>query len=258
MKMMKKQWMPAVLIAMMAGSESAAEAQRYCKPPVPYSRNQSEVALYASGFSNSTGTFTPSSVSHLNYHEMTNHTFPAIFAGFRLGNAHVSYDAAPERTVPVQFVSWRYFEVLGVDTQMGRIFTATEDRPEDNPATAVISDHLWMSMFHLDPDVVGRRIKVNGRRVTIVGVAPPGFYGVLQPSEDMVWLPGASMAGAMNRDSEGYTHFVVTLGDGVTWKEARSYFSELPGALANAFPDVNQKFKTVSFYELGLLSCASQ
>jgi len=256
---MKKALMLAVLIAFIVGSvPAAAAAQRYCQPPVPYARNRSQVALYATGFSNSTGTFTLSSVSHLNYHEMTNHTFPAIFAGFRMGNARVSYDAAPERTVPAQFVSWRYFEVLGVDAQMGRIFAADDDRPEDNPATAVISDHLWMSMFHLDPDVVGRRIQVNGRRMTIVGVAPAGFYGVLQPAEDMLWLPGASMPGAKNRDSEGYTHFVVTLGDDVTWNEARSYFSKLPDALANAFPEVNQKFKTISFYEVGLLSCASQ
>ncbi len=250
--------MLAVLMAITAGSVSPAEAQRYCTSARSYSRNQSEVALYVSGLSSSPGTFTLSSVSHLNYHEMQNHTFPGLFAGFRPADARVSYDAAPERTVRVQFVSWRYFDVLGVEPQMGRTFTVAEDIPEDDPATAVISDQLWMSMFHLDPDVVGRRIKVNGRRVTIVGVAPPGFHGVLQPSEETLWLPGASMAGAKNRDSEGYAHFVVTLGDGVTWKETRSYFAKLPELLANAFPDVNQKFKTVSFYEMGLLSCGSQ
>jgi DTW domain-containing protein YfiP len=66
------------------------------------------------------------------------------------------------------------------------------------------------------------------------------------------------MPGAKSRDSEGYAHFVVTLGDGVTWPEARRHFKKLPALLANAFPDVNQKFKTVSFYEVGLLNCASQ
>lgn len=52
--------------------------------------------------------------------------------------------------------------------------------------------------------------------------------------------------------------FVVTLGDGVTWQEAQRHFEKLPAQLVNAFPDVNQKFKTVSFYNLGLLSCPSQ
>ena len=66
------------------------------------------------------------------------------------------------------------------------------------------------------------------------------------------------MPGAKNRDSEGYAHFVVTLEDAGTRQEARRHFSKLPQRLVNAFPDVNQKFKTVSFYDLGLLNCASQ
>ena len=76
--------------------------------------------------------------------------------------------------------------------------------------------------------------------------------------KETLWLPGAIMPGANNRGSEGYAHFVVTLGDGATWKEARGHFARLPAALVKAFPDVNQKFKTVSFYEYGPLTCLSQ
>jgi hypothetical protein len=139
------------------------------------------------------------------------------------------------------------------------VINPDEDVPEDDLAIAVISDQLWMSMFQLDPDVVGRTIRVDGRPVKIIGVAPSGFHGVLQASEETLWLPGASMPGAKNRDSsQGYAHFVVTLGDGVTWQEAQRHFEKLPAQLVNAFPDVNQKFKTVSFYNYGLLSCPSQ
>jgi hypothetical protein len=258
-RMRRWQLMLFGLTAILLISVSSAEAQRYCNPPLPYSRNQSQVSLYVSGSLSSPGSFTPSSVSHLNYHEMLNHTFPAIFAGFRLADARVSPEGATERTVRVQFVTGRYFDVLGVNAQIGRVFYAFEDVPEDDLAITVISDRLWMSMFQLDPDVVGRTMKVNGRQVTIVGVAPPGFAGVLQTTDETLWLPGASMPGARNRDSaEGYSHFVVTLGDGVTWPEARRHFAKLPAQLANAFPDVNQKFKTISFYEVGLLSCPSQ
>jgi hypothetical protein len=94
-------------------------------------RNRSEVALFVSGYSSGTGNFTPSSVSHLNYHEMQNHTFPAVFAGFRLVDARVSYEAAAERTIRVQFVTGSYFVVLGVDAQLGRVFSPADDRPED-------------------------------------------------------------------------------------------------------------------------------
>ena len=148
----------------------------------------------------------------------------------------MSDEGAAERTVHLQFVSHRYFEVLGVSAAMGRTFDVSEDRPEERPAVAVISDQLWLSMFHLDPEVVGRRMKVNGRRVTIIGVAPPRFYGVLQPSVETLWLPGASMPNAKGRGSEGYTHFVVTLGDDIRRDEARSHFGNLPALLAKAFP----------------------
>jgi MacB-like periplasmic core domain len=258
-QMIKRQLMLNVLLATIVVPVPSAEAQRYCNSPVPDFHNRSEVSLFVSGISTSTGNFTLSSVSHVNYHEMQNHFFPALFAGFRVIDAGVLHEGAAERTLRVQFVTGSYFQVLDVTAQMGRVINPDEDVPEDDLAIAVISDQLWMSMFQLDPDVVGRTIKVNDRRVKIVGVAPPGFHGVLQPAEETLWLPGASMPGARNRDSsEGYTHFVVTLGDGVTWQEARRHFEKLPAQLANAFPDVNQKFKTVSFSDLGLLSCPSQ
>jgi hypothetical protein len=257
-QMINRRLMLNVLTAAIVVSAPSAEAQRICDPPVPGFRNRSEVSLFVSGFWSSTGTFTQSSVSHQNYHEMTNYSFPATFAGFRLEDARVTDEGAAERTVRVQFVTANYFEVLGVSAAMGRTFHSDEDRPEDKLAIAVISDQLWLSMFHLDPGVVGRTMKVNGRRMRIIGVAPPRFYGVLQPSEETLWLPGASMPGANNRGSEGYAHFVVTLGDDIRREEARRHFGKLPALLAKAFPDVNQKFKTVAFYDLGLLACPSQ
>lgn len=250
-----------VLIALMSAIliwAPSAEAQRYCNSPDPDNPNRSEVLLFVSLFSSSAGSLTPSSVSHLNYHEMQNQPFPAIFAGFRQADARVALEREAERTVRVQFVTGSYFQVLGVTAKMGRMIQADEDRPEDKLAIAVISDQLWMSMFHLDPEVVGRTMKVNGRHVTIIGVAPPGFHGVLQPSEETLWLPGASMAGASNRASEGYAHFVVTLGDGTRRQEARRHFEKLPAALVKAFPEVNQKFNNVSFYDFGPLTCSSQ
>jgi hypothetical protein len=257
-QMISRPVMLNVLTAAILMWAPSAAAQRTCDPPVPGLRNRSEVSLFVSGFWSSSEKFTQSSVSHQNYHEMTNHTFPAIFAGLRVEEARVADDGAAERRLHVQFVSHRYFDVLGISAAMGRTFDGNDDRPEDKPAVAVISDQLWLSMFYLDPRVVGRRMKVNGRRVTIVGVAPSGFHGVLQTAEETLWLPGASMPGANTRGSEGYTHFVVTLGDDIRWDDARRYFGTLPSLLAKAFPDVNQKFKAVGFYDLGLLACPSR
>lgn len=222
------------------------DAQGPCDSPVPHVKDPGEVSVFVPGVSSSTGTFTPATVSHLNYHEMTNNTFSGIFAGVRQLDARVGFERGTGRTVRLQYVSGIYFQVLEVAAKMGRVFQAAEDRPEDNLAIAVISDALWGSMFQFDPDAVGRSVMVDGRRVTIIGIMPPGFLGVLQTTDETMWLPGASMPGADNRSSEGYTYFVVRP-SGPTLQETRRYFSQLPARLVEAFPDVNQKFKTVTF-----------
>lgn len=251
----RRQLMVTVLTAIMV-SLPRAKAQEVCDLTVPGVPNPSRVGVFMSGFWNSAQTFIQSSVSHLNYHEMTNNDFPGVLAAFRLADGRVARAGETERTVRVQFVSGPYFDVLWVRAQVGRMFNVDDDRPEDSLAVAVISDRLWSSMFYHDPGVVGQTVNVNGRSVTIVGIAPPGFRGVLQSSDETLWLPGASVPGANDRGTaEGYSHFIMRLGDEITWHRARRHFETLPAALVKAFPDVNQKFKTVSFYDLGLLSC---
>ncbi len=71
-------------------------------------------------------------------------------------------------------VSSNYFAVLGVPAQLGRVFG-----PRDNALgfseTVVISDGYWRRGFGGNPDVLGKRIRLDNDAYTIVGVAPPGF-----------------------------------------------------------------------------------
>jgi predicted permease len=76
-----------------------------------------------------------------------------------------------------QFVSGNYHRVLGVPVVLGRGFSAEPDRDASRALMAVISDAYWLRVFDRSQDVLGRRITVNGRRVEIVGVTAPGFYG---------------------------------------------------------------------------------
>jgi predicted permease len=88
-----------------------------------------------------------------------------------------------------RFVSANYFSVLEVPAAAGRTFANDEDRAAGASPVIVISDDYWRRRFGAAPDVVGRSITVNGARLTIVGVTPPGFTGdiVGQPSE--IWIP---------------------------------------------------------------------
>jgi putative ABC transport system permease protein len=81
-----------------------------------------------------------------------------------------------------------FFLLLGVPPAHGRVFKPEEFEPgADN--VIVLSDRFWTRRFGSDPNVVGRRIQLDGKTVEIVGVMPPGFeHPILWGSID-VWQP---------------------------------------------------------------------
>jgi predicted permease len=84
-------------------------------------------------------------------------------------------------------VSGNFFAVLGVSPVLGRAITE-EDLPASN--AAVISYQLWQRAFAGDPGVLGKTVRMGGRRnYTIVGVAPAGFTGVLTGHSIDLWVP---------------------------------------------------------------------
>ena len=83
------------------------------------------------------------------------------------------------------FVSASIMSTFGVQTALGRAFTADDDRSGAEPV-AMLSYDYWRTRFNADPDIVGRVLRLNGRPTTVVGVIPRGF--VLDGGEQ-VWLP---------------------------------------------------------------------
>ena len=75
------------------------------------------------------------------------------------------------------YVSGDYFRTLGVTARLGRTLGPADDRPDSAPA-AVLSYDFWRRRYGGDASVVGRAIRVEHRSLTIVGVAPPGFFGL--------------------------------------------------------------------------------
>jgi predicted permease len=103
-------------------------------------------------------------------------TFNAVFAwanaAFRLDQ-----DTTPS-SVRGLFVSGEYFGALGVAPVLGRLFSAADDRPGCGLPGAVVSYGFWQRQFGGDPAVIGRALSVNGRKVELVGVTPPDFFGL--------------------------------------------------------------------------------
>jgi predicted permease len=86
-----------------------------------------------------------------------------------------------------RLVSGAFFQVLGVDARIGRVFTAADDRTD--AANAVISHTYWQRRFGGRPDVLGRTFIIRKSIVTIVGVTPPGFIGETSGQQPDLWLP---------------------------------------------------------------------
>ena len=73
--------------------------------------------------------------------------------------------------------SGNYFDVLGIQPSLGRFFQSSDEHGPDSAPYIVLSHAYWHSRFLNDPAVVGRVVHVNRHPFTIIGVAPPGFYG---------------------------------------------------------------------------------
>ncbi|HEX3471210.1 MAG TPA: ABC transporter permease [Silvibacterium sp.] len=88
-------------------------------------------------------------------------------------------------------VSGNAFEALGVRPAAGRLLTPADDQAGGGPdgLAAVISYRIWVSRYHADAAVVGRHVTVTDHAVTIVGVAPPGFEGVIAAEHPDIYLP---------------------------------------------------------------------
>ncbi|MCZ2146745.1 MAG: ABC transporter permease [Bryobacterales bacterium] len=88
-----------------------------------------------------------------------------------------------------EVVSGNYFDVLGVGMTVGRGFLAEEDRTPLTHPVAVLNHGYWERRFGGAPDIVGRKLMINGHPFTVVGVAARGFQSVEVGKSPDVYLP---------------------------------------------------------------------
>ena len=125
--------------------------------------------------------------------------------------------------VNAEFVSWNYFDVLGVRLAQGRGFLAEEERSTGGGSVGVLSAELARREF--GGSAVGKDLRVNGITVRVLGVAPVTFPGAdrIRPAD--IWLPGQSMRRlthwpqqnwAFPPDTGPFQKFVVRMRAGAT------------------------------------------
>lgn len=93
------------------------------------------------------------------------------------------------RPLRSEFVTGNYFSTLGIGPYGGRVFTPEDDQPSA-PPVAVLSHHAWQTAYGGDASVIGSTFVVEGHPFTVIGVAPPGFFGeTLRSDPPDIWLP---------------------------------------------------------------------
>jgi len=115
-----------------------------------------------------------------------NHAFAAIFGFTPLSHANIVDGQAS--LAEGELVTGDYFSGLGVSPILGRTISDEDEKP-NAPRVAVISYGYWSRQFGSAPEVIGKHIAMNTMPFTIVGVAPPEFFGV-QPGRAIdIWAP---------------------------------------------------------------------
>jgi len=85
-----------------------------------------------------------------------------------------------------------YFKTLGIGSFAGRMLTDTDDTPGAVP-TVVMSYQAWQSNYGGDPHVLGSTFYFQGQLVTVVGIAPAGFFGDrIRSDPPELWIPLAA------------------------------------------------------------------
>ena len=167
-----------------------------------------------------------------------------VFTGFAAYGI-IQLKLGGENVEPIwgELVSGNYFDVLGVAAQKGRTFSADEDLVPGRNPVAVISHGLWQRRFNSDRDAVGKTITINERQLTVIGIAPPSYTGMIRGFAMEVWIPAMTMPllspigeRTLSRDNRGL-RMVGRLKPGTTIAQARARFDLLTQEMRAAHPE---------------------
>ena len=165
--------------------------------------------------------------------------FTDVFAMVEFVATHVE-----DRLVRGTAVTGNFFQVLGVQTALGRPLLPEDDERGAGRPAIVLSDIGWRKLFRADRTIVGRRVVIKGAPYEIVGVMPGSFRGLGITPPDF-WAPLALAGhflddaagradeidvGIVGRLKPGLSPEVASAALGV-WASGRSELNRLPGRL---------------------------
>src|SRR5436853_3055782 len=147
------------------------------------------------------------------------------------------YDAA--------YVTDGFFDVLGAQAEIGRTFTADEDKPNSG-RVIVLSHGLWQRRFGGDPKIVGNAITINGSPFTVVGIMPADFKHPRPEANRQaeMWTPLQVDYAKAGRRGD-YLGVIARLKPGVAIEQSRAEMTTIAAQLEQQYPDTNSGWSTL-------------
>ncbi|MGE5359448.1 MAG: ABC transporter permease [Bacteroidales bacterium] len=144
--------------------------------------------------------------------------------------------------------SGNLFKVMQVEPILGRTFRPEEDRVPGRDAVVVLGHALWEQQFASDRSIIGRRVDLNGRPFTVIGVAPKEFTGLDQYVRADFFVPIMMAAQfytdpkAASLEARDARNFALKgrLAPGVSQAMAQAELTTIGADLARAYPDTNK------------------
>jgi predicted permease len=125
-------------------------------------------------------------------------------------------------------VSGNYFSVLGVNVLMGRPLSPEDDDAKGKHSVAVVGYDFWQRKLGGDRAILGKTINLNGYPFTVVGVAPPGFFGDTVGDVQDFWVPMMMQEQLMpgrpflERLDKSWLHIIARLRPGTGLSQAKA------------------------------------
>ena len=176
-------------------------------------------------------------VSPVDYTELT--TQSGVFqnaAALAEQNYNITGNGDPERLQGAA-VTCDYFQVFGVNPQIGRPFNSSDCK--DTEKSVVISYSLWQSRFGGDPKIVGSKILIDSEPQIVLGIAPRTFD---LPRGTQIWRPLIFTPHQMDQKQRGARWLAVfaRLKSGVTLQQANSKIQAMGTRFAKEYPRSNE------------------
>jgi putative ABC transport system permease protein len=208
--------------------------------PLPYRAPERLVMVWGSQEKKGKDTVVPA--DYLEWRKL-NTTFSSI-AGYGLLSSNMTGGDTPERVDGLS-VSGNFFSTLGVKPLVGRAF-------EDDPASAerdvvILGYPLWKQRFGGDPGIVGKKILLNGKPYSVVGVMPANFKFHEQSDlwmrapRDVAEMPIDIGVDPATMRGLSYMRAIGRLKDGVSPQQAQADMDRIARQQAQQFPDTNGK-----------------